>query len=264
MHHCRQSRYGLLGVCLLMLCGMGLQGRAGTLLAEENAPREQPRYEYRREHDPNGIGKFYMGREIAQVMGHQGALWLERPEREQEERLTLLTRLLDLKPGMVVADIGAGSGVLTMRMAPKVAPEGKVIAVDIQREMLVLLQNKLRRARVNNVDLLLGEAQKTNLDPESVDLVLMVDVYHEFECPYEMLKDISQALKPGGRVALVEYRLEDPRVPIKLVHKMTEKQAVKELTLPEFGLEHTETIDKLPRQHLMIFTRVAEEQAEQQ
>ena len=232
-------------------------GGPGVVEAEESelVPPPEGYYEFREEHDPNGIGKFYLGREIAQVMGHQGASWLERPEREAEERLSLLVHLLDLKPGMVVVDLGAGSGVLTFRMAPKVAPKGKVIAVDIQKEMLVMLQNRLARRRINNVDLLLGTAKSPGLEPESVDLILLVDVYHEFEFPYEMLQNMTQALKPGGRIALVEYRMEDPRVPIKLVHKMTEKQAIRELTLPEWNLEHTVTIDKLPRQHLLIFTR---------
>jgi len=224
-------------------------------IAQADPPDDQSRYEYREDHDPNGIGKFYLGREISHVMGHQAAIWLERPEREAEENLTLLVDLLDLKPGMVVADIGAGSGVLTFLMAPQVAPSGKVIAVDIQEEMLVRLQNRLARRDIHNVEMLLGKPSTPRLEPESVDLVLMVDVYHEFEFPYEMIANISQALKPGGRIALVEYRLEDPRVPIKRLHKMSEKQSVLELTQPEWNLEHTRTIDKLPRQHLMIFTR---------
>lgn len=212
-------------------------------------------YEYRAEHDPNGIGKFYLGREIAHVMGHPAAQWLERDTREAEEKLSLLIKLLELKPGMVVADIGAGSGVLTLQMAPLVAPKGKVIAVDIQQEMLVRLQNRMSRTGIKNVDLLLGEEKSPLLKPNSVDVVLMVDVYHEFEFPHSMILNISKALKPGGRIALVEYRLEDPRVPIKLVHKMSEEQSIKEMTQPAFSLKHTKTIKDLPRQHLMIFTR---------
>ncbi|MBL4883327.1 MAG: class I SAM-dependent methyltransferase [Planctomycetaceae bacterium] len=212
-------------------------------------------YEFRAEHDPNGIGKFYLGREIAHVMGHPAAMWLERPEREAEEKLSLLIKLLKLKPGMVVADIGAGSGVLTLQMAPLVAPKGKVVAVDIQQEMLVRLQNRLSRSGIENVELLLGEEKSPRLEPSSVDVVLMVDVYHEFEFPHEMIMNISKALKPGGRIALVEYRMEDPRVPIKLVHKMSEEQSIKEMTQPAFSLKHTKTIKDLPRQHLMIFTR---------
>ncbi len=221
----------------------------------KSKPKENDRYEYRAEHDRNGIGKFYLGREIAHVMGHPAAIWLERPEREKEEKLSLLIKLLELKPGMTVADIGAGSGVLTLQMAPLVAPNGKVIAVDIQKEMLVRLQNRLSRTGIKNVDLHLGDTNSPRLKPNSVDVVLLVDVYHEFEFPYEMILNISRALKPGGRIALVEYRMEDPRVPIKLVHKMSEKQSIKEMTQPAFSLEHTKTIGKLPRQHLMIFTR---------
>ncbi|MBR9800753.1 class I SAM-dependent methyltransferase, partial [bacterium] len=164
---------------------------AGTPALAEDSSESSSRYEFRSEHDPNGIGKFYLGREISHVMGHQAARWLERPEREEEERLSLLIDLLELKPGMVVADIGAGSGVLTFLMAPQVAPEGKVIAVDIQEEMLVRLQNRLSRRDIRNVDMLLGEPKSPRLEPESVDLVLMVDVYHEFEFPHEMLSNIS-------------------------------------------------------------------------
>lgn len=253
--------------CFGILFCQGLPSPCNALLAEEkvqektekpkqqNSSENSERYEYRTEHDPNGIGKFYLGREIAHVMGHPAASWLERPQREQEEKLSLLIKLLELKPGMTVADIGAGSGVLTLQMAPLVAPKGKVIAVDIQKEMLVRLQNRLSRTGIKNVELLLGEEKSPLLEPESVDLVLMVDVYHEFEFPYEMILNISQALKPGGRIALVEYRLEDPRVPIKLIHKMSQKQSIKEMTQPAFSLEHTKTIKDLPRQHLMIFTR---------
>ncbi len=231
------------------------ESKTGKKTESKSGQAENSRYEFRAEHDRNGIGKFYMGREIAHVMGHPAAIWLERPEREKEEKLSLLIKLLDLKPGMIVADIGAGSGVLTLQMAPLVAPGGKVIAVDIQKEMLVRLQNRLARTGIKNVELHLGEANSPKLKPNSVDLVLMVDVYHEFEFPYEMILNISRALKPGGRIALVEYRMEDPRVPIKLLHKMSEKQSIKEMTQPAFSLKHVETIEKLPRQHLMIFMR---------
>lgn len=215
----------------------------------------RPRYTFRRFHDPNGIGKFYMGREIAHVMGYQGANWLERPEREEEERLTLLVKSLKLKPGMVVADIGAGSGVIAVMMAEHLLPDGKVLAVDVQPQMLTLLSRKLKRLEVENVEPVKGTTKSSNLPPESVDLVLMVDVYHEFEFPYEMMLDISKSLKPGGRVVLVEYRKEDPTVPIKLVHKMSEAQVKKEIGLPEFGLTWKETIGVLPRQHIIVFER---------
>lgn len=226
---------------------------------EGDSPKNVRRYTYRQDHDPNGIGKFYMGREIAHVMGFQAAPWLERPEREEEERLTNLVKLLQLKPGMVIADVGAGSGVISTIMAKEVGETGKVLAVDVQKEMLELLGDKLNRIGVKNIELVLGTEKSPKLDPASVDLILMVDVYHEFRFPYEMVEEMSKALKPGGRVAFVEYRLEDPRVPIKLVHKMTEAQVKKEISQSEFGLKWKETIPDLPRQHIVVFEKIAEE-----
>ena len=220
----------------------------------ENNERSS-RYEVRREHDPNGIGKFYMGREIAHVMGFAGADWLERSTREEEERLTLLVRSLQLQPGNVVADIGAGSGVISMLMAEQLLPEGKVLAVDVQQEMLDRLTAWCKQYDVQNVEPILGSQKKSGLKPESVDLAIMVDVYHEFEYPWEMLKDISSALKPGGRLVFVEYRKEDPAVPIKEVHKMSRAQVRKEAEQPEFGLTWAETIHILPRQHVIVFQK---------
>jgi precorrin-6B methylase 2 len=218
---------------------------------------ENPRYTWLADHDPNGIGKFYMGREIAYVMGHLAIPWLERPEREKEERLTLLIECLDLKPGMVVADIGAGSGVISAMLSDRVGKTGTVLAVDIQQEMLDALALKCKQRGIENIELVLGTVKSPQLKPGSVDLALMVDVYHEFDFPYEMLLDISRSLKPGGRVAFVEYRKEDPAVPIKEVHKMSEAQVKKEAGLPEFGLKWKETIGKLPRQHVIIFEKRA-------
>ena len=216
---------------------------------------EDGRYEFRKEHDPNGQGKFYMGRELAMVMSFHGAPWLERPEREEEERLSTLVAQLGLKPGMVVADVGAGSGVLSLMMAHEVGDTGKVLAIDIQQEMLDLLGDKIMNHKIKNVELVLGTEKSPKLKEASIDLALMVDVYHEFEYPYEMTLELAKALKPGGRIAFVEYRREDPQVPIKLVHKMTEAQVKKEISLPEFGLKWKETIDKLPRQHIVVFER---------
>ncbi|HEY0983347.1 class I SAM-dependent methyltransferase [Schlesneria sp.] len=223
----------------------------------ETSSKAKGRYQTRRIHDPNGTGKFYMGREIAQVMSFHGAPWLERPEREEEERLSELVRQLKLQPGQVVADIGAGSGVITMKMAEEVGPTGKVFAVDIQQEMLDLLGDKLQDRKIENIELVLGTDKSPKLEPNSIDLALMVDVYHELEFPFEMLLELSSALKPGGRIALVEYRREDPEVPIKLVHKMTEAQVKKEIGQPEFGLKWKETIGTLPRQHLIVFQKPA-------
>lgn len=218
---------------------------------------DEPRYEYRERHDPNGIGKFYLGREIAHVMGHQGADWLDRPEREEEERLTLLVKLLKLQPGQSVADIGAGTGVITKLMAEQLGPEGTVYAVDIQQEMLDILISKMKKFDLHNIKPVLGKEDSPELPANSIDLALMVDVYHEFNYPYEMILSLSTAMKPGGRIVFVEYRLEDPEVPIKLVHKMSQAQVKKEMQAPEFHLKFKETINELPRQHMVIFEKLA-------
>lgn len=239
----------------VLLCLAAMPGSGPFAAEEQEAGAASPRYEFRTDHDPNGIGKFYLGREIAQVMGHQGIDWLERPEREEEERLSLLMESLRLQPGLVVADIGAGSGLISRMVAHRVGETGLVLAVDIQQEMLDALAARNKLAGIVNVEPVLGDVKSPRLKPESVDLVLMVDVYHEFDFPYEMLSEIVKSLKPGGRVAFVEYRKEDPRVPIKEVHKMTEAQVKREAALPEFGLEWVETYGKLPRQHVVIFRK---------
>ena len=200
----------------------------------------------------DGIGKTYMGREIAQVMGHLGAGWLERPEREREEQPAKLVEALNLRPTDTAADIGAGTGYFSFRMAAKV-PQGRVLAVDIQPEMLALLRDAAAEKSITNVEPVLGRTDDPNLPADSVDLALMVDAYHEFDFPREMMLGIVKGLKPGGRVALVEYRGEDASVPIKPLHKMTEAQAIKEMNA--VGLEHVETIQTLPIQHLMIFRK---------
>lgn len=226
--------------------------------------RKDGRYEWKLDHDPDGIGKFYMGREIAHVMGFQGAEWLERSTREEEERLTLLVKSINLKPGDVVADIGAGSGVISIRMSEAVLPGGSIKAVDVQQEMLDRLKEHCKTYDVQNVEPIKGTAKTTNLKPNSIDVALMVDVYHEFEHPYEMMLDISKAMKPGGRVIFVEYRKEDPSVPIKLVHKMTQAQVRREMSPEEFQLEWKETVNVLPRQHIIIFQKKAPKPEPQQ
>jgi SAM-dependent methyltransferase len=210
-------------------------------------------YETRAEHDPNGTGIFYMGREIAQVMGHQGADWLERPEREIEENVELMVDLLQLKPGDVVADIGAGTGYIARKMAKRVGDKGIVYAVEIQQEMLDILTNKAVQAGITNIRPALGTVRDAGLPSGSIDLALMVDVYHEFDHPYEMVQSMVRALKPGGRIVFVEYRLEDPNVPIKLVHKMSEAQVRYEASV--HTLVWKETINKLPRQHIIVFQK---------
>jgi ubiquinone/menaquinone biosynthesis C-methylase UbiE len=211
------------------------------------------RYVFRQEHSRDGIGKFYMGREIAHVMGHQAADWLERPEREEEEKTDLMIKSLPVRPGDVVADIGAGSGYFEPRLSKMVGPKGSVLAVDIQPEMLELLTNKMAAAKITNVKGILGTIDDPKLPSNTVDLVLMVDVYHEFSHPFEMIENICKSLRPGGRVAFVEFRGEDPNVPIKPLHKMTEAQVRKEMAV--HPLEWVETISVLPRQHIIVFKR---------
>jgi ubiquinone/menaquinone biosynthesis C-methylase UbiE len=226
-----------------------------AVAADEAPPKPpSPLYETREVHDRNGIGKFFMGREIAQVMGHQAADWLERPEREREERTDLLVEALGLKPGMNVADIGCGSGYLSERMAKRIVPGGVVFGVDIQQEMLDLLGRKMREKKIENVKPVLGEEADPKLERETCDLMVMVDVYHEIEFPYEMMRKMVPALKKGGRIVFVEYRAEDPAVPIKEVHKMSEAQVRKEMALhPE--MEWVETRKELPQQHVIVFRR---------
>jgi precorrin-6B methylase 2 len=209
------------------------------------------RYEYRAAHDADGTAKFYLGREIAQVMGPGGILWLERTERETEERPQLVIDALEIRPGQTVADLGAGSGYYSFRIAPLVGPTGKVLAIDIEPAMLEAIAERARREHVGNVVTVRSSAQDPNLAPRSVDLVFMVDVYHELEYPYEMLTKVRAALKPGGRVALIEYRAEDPDVMIKPLHKMSERQVRREMQAA--GFRHVKTVRTLPLQHLIVF-----------
>ena len=199
-----------------------------------------------------GTGKYYMGREISQIMGHQGAPWLEREDREEQERTDIAIDLLPLDEGDVVADIGAGTGYYTFRISKRV-PKGKVLAVDVQPEMLEMLDTKKKELGIDNVEPILGEEKSPKLDPNSVDLVLFVDVYHELAYPYEMMKDIVSSLKENGKVVLLEYRAEDPNVPIKKLHKMSAKQVIKEMEA--VGLQFVENKGQLPWQHFMIFEK---------
>lgn len=202
--------------------------------------------------DSNGIGKWYMGREIAHVMGFQGMGWLERPEREQEENSTALLRNMDIKAGDTIADIGAGSGYHVFKMAP-MARKGLIYAVDIQVEMLAELRKKKVSRRHKNIAVIKGGEKSVNLPENSVDKVLMVDVYHELEYPIEIVTSIKKALRPNGELFLIEYRGEDSSVPIKTAHKMTKAQAVKEML--SFGLRLQRNVDNLPWQHCMVFVQ---------
>lgn len=201
---------------------------------------------------PDGIGRTYFGREIAAFMSHQGIPWLERGSRESEERTSALLDALDLRPGLCVADIGAGSGRLTVPIARRVAP-GTAYGTDIQPEMLAFLEARARKEGLVNLTGILGNLDDTMLPAGSVDLVLLVDAYHEFDHPWEMMRSIVRALRPGGRVALVEFRAEDDAVPIKPLHRMTERQARRELEAA--GLRWIGTDERLPWQHLMWFGR---------
>jgi len=203
---------------------------------------------------PDGIGKFYQGREIAAVMGFEGATWLERPSRESEERPDLLVEELHLQPGMTVADIGAGSGYLSRRMAPLVQP-GRVFAVDVQPQMVALLTELSQRPEFKNITPIQGGADDVHLPPASVDLAVFVDVYHELAYPYEVMRSLTQALKPGGRVVLVEYRGEDPGVPIKALHKMSVAQIRREMSMLPLVWERTS--ERLPMQHIVVFRKSA-------
>lgn len=239
----------------LLRCGLaawtaalGLLGAAAPLAAQPVAER----YE-RIGASPDGIGKRYLGREISQVMGWQGAAWLERAEREQEERTDLLLPELKLAPGMVVADIGAGTGYFSRRIAERLGPAGTVYAVDVQPEMIRLLTSLARRPGLGTIRPVLGAVDDVKLPPASVDLAIMVDVYHELEFPHEVVASILAALKPGGRLVFVEYRGEDIRVPIKALHKMTEAQVRKEAAQHPLVWERTSNV--LPWQHIVVFRK---------
>ena len=240
---------------LLRLVGLIALGALSSSAPAADATRP-PVAEYGKLPRPSrdGIGKVYFGREISHVMGHLGAGWLERPEREQEERTDLLLQALALKPGEVVADIGAGSGYFSWRMARQVGETGAIYGVEIQQEMLDLLMANMRRRKVDTiVRPILGTVQDPKLPEGSVDTILLVDVYHELEFPYEMTQAMIRALKPGGRLVLVEYKGEDPEVPIKLLHKMTVAQVRKEVGA--HPIKYERTLSTLPWQHIIVFRK---------
>jgi len=208
----------------------------------------------RKRPSPDGIGKVYLGREISHVMGYQGASWLERSSREREERPDLLVANMDLEADSVIADIGAGSGYFTFRLNKRV-PEGRIYAVDLQPQMLAMIRTRMREEGADNVVPVRATEKSPELAPESIDAALFVDVYHELAYPHEVMKEVVAALKPGGRVYLVEYRAEDPTVMIKPLHKMTERQARKEMAA--VGLTWVRTGDFLPQQHFLVFEKPA-------
>jgi ubiquinone/menaquinone biosynthesis C-methylase UbiE len=205
--------------------------------------------------------KEYKGREIAQTMHYEGAPWLTRESREREEDCTTMLAALRVKPGEVVCDLGCGNGFYTLKLAQLVGHKGRVIAVDIQREMLEMLKERAADEKVMNIEPVLGTLVDPRLPEASIDLVLLVDVYHEFSHPEQMLAAIRKSLKPSGRIALVEFRAEDPAVPIKPLHKMSKAQIMKEF--PPNGFKLIEEFDKLPWQHLMFFQRETTAQNEE-
>lgn len=237
--------------CLLIVAGWFSWN--GEAMAQVLQPSDAV-YQYRVVHHPDGIGKFYMGREIAQIMGHQGAAWLERPSRGLEEQPERLLEALNLQPTDVVADIGAGTGYFSFRIS-RLLPQGKVLAVDIQPEMIEILNFFKQEDAIANVEPILGSNTDPHLPVNSVDLALLVDAYHEFEFPQEMIENIISGLKPGGRLVLVEYRGENPFIPIKGLHKMTQKQVKKELQA--LGLTWQKTQETLPQQHILTFKKNA-------
>lgn len=229
-----------------VLAGLVSFATFGPVQGNAQAP-----YETRAQHDPDGTGRFYMGREIAQVMGPGGIEWLDRSQRETEEHPTEVLSALALHRGDVVADLGAGSGYFTFRMAPQVGDTGKVFAVDVQDEMLRTLQQRAATLRLRNVQVVKATETDPHLPPNAVDLVLMVDVYHELAYPREVMEKVRASLKPNGRVAFVEYRKEDPQVPIKELHKMSVLQLEKEMKA--VGLVRVRTVETLPLQHIVLF-----------
>ena len=210
----------------------------------------QSKYYSYRQPSFDGTGKVYMGREIAQVMGHQGAGWLERPDRATEEEPQKMVGALKLKSTDVVADIGAGTGYISQLIARQV-PNGNVLAVDVQPEMVELLKQRIKNSKIANIQPQLGTEKSPELPPASIDLAIMVDAYHEFSYPREMMAGIVSALKPDGRVVLAEYRGEDPKVFIKPHHKTTQKQIEREMKAVGLKLLKNESV--LPQQHLFFF-----------
>jgi FkbM family methyltransferase len=234
---------------LLALTGVVALGAPGTA---DEAPAEPSSSYSSGPASRGGTGRFYMGREIAQVMGHRGADWLDRPSREREERTDLLIERLPLEPDDVVVDLGAGTGFFSLPLARRVS-EGRVLAVDLQPEMLARIRSAAARHGLDHIELIRATETDPRIPAATADVVLIVDAYHEFSHPREVMRAVVAGLRPGGRVFLVEYRAEDPSVPIKRLHKMSEAQAIRELEA--VGLDWRETLDFLPRQHVLVFER---------
>lgn len=224
---------------------------APSVIAQQPAPPATPAYRFLRHHDPQGTGKFYMGREIAQVTGPGGIPWFERADREQQEHSADLLAALHLHPGQIVADIGAGSGYYSFRIARELGPAGKVLAVELQRPMLDALSTSAAALHLANVRVVAASEDDPHLAPGSIDLALFVDVYHELAWPYEVITHVRQALRPGGQIVFVEYRKEDPALAIKELHKMSLRQLDREMRA--VGLYRVRTVESLPMQHIAFY-----------
>jgi len=242
----RRSALALItGICLFLIAA------APNELIRPKSPTTKPAAPATRPLPPPLT--HYMGREIAQTMHWAGAGWLTREEREKEEDCTTMVKNLNVQPGQIVCDLGAGNGFYTLWLAKLVGERGRVLAVDIQPEMLEMLKQRAEREKISNIELILGTTVDPKLPEGKLDLVLMVDVYHELSNPQEVLAAVRKSLKPHGRIAIVEYRLEDDSVPIKLLHRMSKAQIMKEYTANGFKL--VDQFDELPWQHLMFFER---------
>jgi precorrin-6B methylase 2 len=224
---------------------------AGSVAGCRRAATEAPLYEQRTPSE-DGTGRFYMGREIARPVGHGSAAWLDRPERDATELPDRVVAALGLRPHDVVADVGAGTGYFTFRLAAQV-PQGRVLAEDIDSSLVALIRHRADSLGLTNVTPIRGSVQNPELPPASADVVLIVDSYHEFSHPREMMTAIARALKPDGRLVLVEYRGEDPTLGIRPLHTMTQQQVAREMEA--VGLRLAGSLDVLPQQHLLVFER---------
>jgi len=246
-----------IGALLLIAALVGCKSSGGEDSASQPAvSRASPPAVSRAEPqkaEPSSAPGYYLGRKVASYMSHEGAEWLTRPEREAEEKTSRMLKELRLEPGDVACDLGAGNGYHTLAMAKAVAPKGRAIGVDIQPEMLELLQQRAKKQGVANVETILGGESDPKLPDATCDLILLADVYHELAEPAAMLQHLGDALTPTGEIVLLEFRGEDPEVPIKPLHKMTKKQMLRELEAN--GFELSRSFEELPWQHLMFFVR---------
>jgi ubiquinone/menaquinone biosynthesis C-methylase UbiE len=251
----RQAWHRPVAWAALLAGGLGLTASAGWAQEPSRQVPSAPEVQTT-EQQPAALPpgpRSYMGREIAVTMHYLGADWLTRESRQREEDCEMLLAALNIKPGQTVCDMGCGNGFYTLQLARLVGERGRVLAVDIQPEMLHLLDARAKETGITNIEPIHGTQVDPKLPAGSVDLILLVDVYHEFSHPAQMLAAMRKALSPSGRIALAEFRREDPAVPIKLLHKMSKKQIMKEF--PANGFKLVEEIDKLPWQHLMFFER---------